>query len=766
MKPFKGRREDARLLRGAGRYSADWNAPGQLHAVFVRSPHAHARIRTVEISAAAQATGVVAVLTGQDTARAGLRTLAPHLPFAGRGGAALLVPERPALARDAVNHAGEEVAVVIAATRHQASDAAELVMVEYDELPALIGVAAALAPGAPAIHPTIPGNVCFEHEYGDAAAAAAAIAAAAHVTRLTLDSPRVAPNPMEPRAVLATFDSDSGIFEICCSNQGANEMSGGLAQMLGVEPAQIRVQMVDVGGAFGPRGSAYPEYAVLLHAARLLGRPVKWVSTRSEDFLVDSQGRGIRLEGELALDAAANFTALRTRWLCDHGAYLTGGGTITNTMNGQLIAGGPYRTPAVHGLHRLVITNSVPVNAYRGAARPDAAYLIERLVDQAAFELRIDPIELRRRNAIPEARMPYTTPTGSVFDSGDFPRLLEIAERESDWAGFPARREISAGQGKLRGIGCALFLEPSGGGAAPRDEVALRFGADGRLRLYMAPRSNGQGHETVFAELVADWLGIDPLDIELCAGDPDGPRLVGGGSFGSRSIMTQGSVLQVAAAEVIRKGTALAAEVLEAAPADIGFADGRYVIAGTDRAVTIAEIIRRHGDHKGHPLDTLSALQIPRAFPSAAHVAELEIDPETGAVAVLGYTAVDDIGRVVNATLAAGQLHGGIMQGAGQALCERSAYDPASGQLLAGSFMDYAMPRAGMVPPPAVTDASVPSPNNPLGAKGAGEAGTVGAAPTLMNAVMNALRPAGVAAFDMPASPDRVWAALQARGPG
>ena len=760
-KPFKGRREDARFVQGAGRYSSDWNLPNQLHAIFVRSPHAHARITSIDTTDAEQSPGVVAVLTGKDVAGS-LHTLKPHLPFAGRGGTPLLVPERPALARDAVHHAGEEVAVVLAETRHQASDAAELVLVEYEELPAVIGVDTAIAAGAPLVHPEIAGNICFEHEYGDAAQAAAAIAAAAHVIRLTLDSPRVSPNPMEPRAVLASFDGATGDFEIACSNQGANEMSGGLAQMLGTEPARIRVKMVDVGGAFGPRGSAYPEYAVLLHAARVLGRPVKWVSTRAEDFLVDSQGRGIALAGELALDVDGNFLALRTRWLCDQGAYLTGGGTITNLMNGQLIAAGPYRTQVLYGHHSLVMTNSVPVNAYRGAARPDAAYLIERLVDQAAFELGIDQFELRRRNAIQPAQMPYTTPSGSVFDSGDFPRLLEIAERESAWAGFPVRRDEARARGVLRGIGCAFFLEPSGGGAAPRDEVLVRFSREGKIRLYMAPRSNGQGHETVFAELVADWLGIDPLDIELRAGDPDGPRLVGGGSFGSRSTMTQGSVLKIASAEIIQKGTPLAAEMLEAAAHDIAFANGRYSIAGTDRAVTMADVIRHHGTPEEHPLDTLSALQLPRAYPSGVHVAEIEIDPETGVVTVLSYVAADDIGLFVNKVLAEGQIQGGVVQGAGQALCERSVYDKETGQLIAGSFMDYAMPRAGMIPGVRITDASVPSPNNPLGAKGVGESGTVGAAPTIMNAVMSALRQAGLREFDMPASPDRVWAALHA----
>jgi carbon-monoxide dehydrogenase large subunit len=404
----------------------------------------------------------------------------------------------------------------------------------------------------------------------------------------------------------------------------------------------------------------------------------------------------------------------------------------------------------------VVITNAAPVNAYRGAGRPDAAYLIERLIDHAAATLALDPIALRRRNAVPAASMPYRTPTGSVFDSGDFPRLLAIAERESDWQDFPARRAASARAGKLRGIGCALFLEPSGGGAVPKDQVAVHF-ADGSVRAYIAPRSNGQGHETVFADLIADWLGIDPAMVEIRAGDPDGPRPVGGGSFGSRSLMTQGSVLKIASDDIIRKGLALAADLLEANAADIAFAAGIYTVAGTDRAITMTEIIR----HPAAPaLDTTADLQVPRAFPSAAHVAEIEIDPDTGTLEVLAYIVADDIGRVVNATLADGQLRGGIMQGAGQALCEHCVYDQASGQLLTGSFMDYAMPHAGLIPAPRITHASVPSPNNPIGAKGVGESGTVGAAPTLMNAVANALTAAGHAAIDMPASPHRIWAAI------
>ncbi len=759
---FKGRREDVRFVQGDGRYTSDWNLPGQLHAVFVRSPHAHARIRAIDVSAAAAVDGVVAVLTGADIARAGLRTLAPHLPFAGRDGSALRVPERPALALETVHHCGEEVAVVIAATRNQATDAAELVSVDYEDLPAVVGVDAALAASAPDAHEAIPGNVCFEFEYGDAAATETAIAGAAHVARLTVDSPRVAPNPMEPRAVLAWHDPERGTFEIRCSNQGINEMAGGLAKMLGVDQRQVRVHRVDIGGGFGPRGAPYPEYAVLLHAAKLLGRPIKWVSTRSEDFMVDCHGRGIRLSGELALDADGTFLALRTHWLCDQGAYLTGGGTLTNCMNGQLIAAGPYRTPIMYGFHRLVMTNAAPVNAYRGAGRPDAVYLIERLVDQAATEMNIDPIDLRRRNAIAGDKMPHRTPTGNSFDSGDFPRLLDMAARESGWHGFASRRADSARRGRLRGIGCALFLEPSGGGAAPKDQVAVEFTAAGGLKIFMAPSSNGQGHETVFPELFAEFLGIDPALVELRAADPDGPALIGGGSFGSRSTMTQGSVLLRASEEIIRKATLLAGDVLEADPADIEFVDGRFVVKGTDRAVTMTEIIRRHAGMTPHKLDTTSELQLARAYPSGAHVAEVEIDPTTGDIDVLSYVAVDDIGRVINTVLVAGQIQGGVVQGAGQVFGEQCVYDPSSGQLQTGSFMDYTMPRAGLIPGVRIKDASVPSPNNPLGAKGVGESGTVGAAPTLMNAVLNALRGAGVEQFDMPANPHRVWAALHA----
>ena len=708
--------------------------------------------------------GVVAVLDGADLIGAGMRTLPPTVPYMGRGGARILMPERPALAQERVRYVGEEVAVVIAETVRQAMDAAECINIDYDDLPAATGIDVALAAGAPQLHENIPGNFCFDFDYGDEAATAAAIAAAPHVVRLTVESPRVAPVPMEPRAVLASFNEATAQYEIRCSHQGVGVMSQGLAVMLGVDPDRIRVNMVDVGGAFGPRGSPYAEYAVLLHAAKRLGRPIKWVATRSEDFATDSHGRGIRLTGELALDATGHFLALRTLWLCDEGAYLTSSGALTNTINGQLMAAGPYRTPLVYGRHQLVMTNATPTNAYRGAGRPEAAYLIERLVDHAAAMLKLDPIDLRRRNALPRDAMPYRTPTGSEFDSGDPQGLLDAAQGSSGWDTFLMRRANSERAGRLRGIGCSLFQEPSGAGSAPTDEVAIMFAGDGRVMLYMAAQSSGQGHETVFSELVAMWLGLDREQVVLRAGDPDGPKLTGSGAFGSRTGMIQSNVFKIATNEVVHKALPLASEMLEADTVDLEFREGSFTVKGTDRSIAMATIVERVRDRSPHPLDTVSELPIFRAFPSGAHVAEVEIDPETGAVEVLAYTAVDDIGTVLSPVLAAGQVRGGILQGAGQVFGECCIYDPDSGQLLTGSFMDYVMPHADLMCPIVIIDRPVPSPTNALGMKGVGESGTIGAAPALMNAIADALRGAGVNHFDMPATPMRVWAVLDAAG--
>jgi aerobic carbon-monoxide dehydrogenase large subunit len=761
---FKGRREDQRLVTGAGRYTADWNLPGQLHAVFVRSDRAHADLRAVDKRQAERAPGVVAVFVGSDLAGAGFRTLPPLAHFPGRGGMKLIVPERPVLALDRVRHAGEEIALVIAETREAALDAAERVEIDYGERPAVIGFDAALAPGAPLLHDTIPGNVCFDFEYGDEAKTAETIARAHRVVRVTLESPRVAPNTMETRGALAAFDAASGRYEIRCGHQGGPAMRDALAHMLNVTPDKVRVHMVDVGGAFGARTAPYAEHPLLLWASRRLGRPVKWVSTRSEDFLTDNHGRAIRVAGELALDKDGRFLALRTDWLCDSGAYLSQAGVLTNSMNGLTMGAGAYRVEALYGRHRQIMTNTAPTNAFRGAGRPEAAFIVERLVDEAAAALGQDPWELRRRNVIRKDEMPYKTKTGAVFDSADFPGLIDRAESQSDWRGFPARRAEAAKRGKLRGIGCAVFIEPSGGGGVPKDQVAVRFEKNGRITLFNAAGPSGQSYETIFPEMVGAWLGIDPERIDCRPSDPDGPDLIGGASIGSRSALSQGTVYKIASDEVIRKGLALAADALEAASADVEFRDGRYVVKGTDRAVTLTDLVERHKGASPHPLDTVSEWVPQRAFPSGAHVAEIEIDAETGAAAIMRYTAVDDVGTVVNAVLAEGQIQGGVAQSAGQVFGEDCRYDAESGQLLTGSFMDYVMPRADLVQDFRTIDHSVPSPNNLLGAKGAGEAGTTGALPTCTNAVLDALRAAGAAPLDLPATPARLWAALHANG--
>ncbi|MDE2229795.1 MAG: xanthine dehydrogenase family protein molybdopterin-binding subunit [Alphaproteobacteria bacterium] len=758
---FRGRREDHRLLTGCGRYTADHSLPGQLHAAFRRADRAHALIRTIETRDAAHAPGVVAVLTGQDVADAGFKTLPPIAPPPGRGGTKPIMPERPYLARDRVRFAGEEVALVIAGSHAAAVDAAELIEIDYDDLPPVIGFDAALATGAPTVHDNIPGNLCFDFEYGDAARTAAALAAAARVVRLTVESPRVAPNPMEVRSVLAAYDAAASRYEIWCAHQGLPALRNQLAVMLGVAPETVRVNHTDVGGGFGARVSPFPEFALLLHVARRLGHPIKWLSSRSEDFLCDNHGRAIRVSGELGLDRDGRFVALRTEWLCDEGAYLIPSGAMTNCLNPRQMGAGPYRIGAVYGHHLLVVTNTAPTSAYRGAARPEAALIVERLVDEAAAQLGIDAFELRRRNVLAKEQMPYETPTGSIFDSGDFRALIDRAESASDWRGFVARRDAAARNGKLRGIGCAVFVEPSGGGAAPKDQIAIRFDRDGRANLYNVAGPSGQGHETVFAELVAAWLGLDPARVIVRVNDPDAPPLIGNAAIGSRSTLSQGGAFKLGAAEVIRKGLTLAAEALECAAADLEFRDGRYVVKGTDRAVTLAEIVDRHKGAAPHPLDTIAEQPAQRAFPSGAHVAEIEIDAETGAVAVLRYTAVDDVGVLINRVLAEGQIHGAVMQGAGQVFGERCIYDPTTGQLVTGSFMDYVMPHADLVGAFSIAEHSVPSPNNALGAKGIGEAGTIGSLPACMNAVLDALRRAGVTQFDMPATPGRIWEAIR-----
>lgn len=749
---FKGRREDARLLTGQGRYTADWNRPGQAHAVFLRADRAHAVIRSIDMAAARAAPGVLAVLTGEDAVAAGFDRGSAMMPVKGRG-EALRVPPRPALATDRVRFVGEPVALVVAETAHQAADAAELIAVDYETLPVVADAAAALASDAPIIHDAVPDNLCFDFDYGDAAATDAAFAQAACVVRLTLTSGRVVGNPMEPKAALAAWDND--VLDLWTSTQGMTAMRDSFAAQSGLPLERIRIRAKDVGGGFGIRGPAYPEHMALALAARITGRAVKWVASRAETFLSDYHGRGLVLTGALALDAEGRFLALRHEWLADQGAHPVATGPLINSLNPACMSTGCYLVPVVYGRHRLAITNTVPVTAYRGAGRPDMAYIVERLVDEAALKTGIDRIELRRRNLIPRDAMPYRPPTSPVFseyDSGDYRGGLDQALAAADWDGFAARRANSSARGRLRGIGCAVFVEPSGG-VVPKDEVAITFDADGSVVLHTVVTSNGQGHETVYPEIVARVFGINSSRVRLSAGDPEGPVLVGGGAFASRSMMSHGAASLVAAREVVEKGRALAANRLEAAVADIEFAAGVFRIAGTDRVIDLVTLAANGA------LDTTTGLPAGRAFPSGAHVAEVEIDPETGETLVVRYTAVDDCGVVISPVLLEAQILGGMFQGLGQVLGELCVYD-ADGQLATGTFMDYPMPRADMLTRFEIGDFCVRSPTNPLGVKGAGEAGTTGALPAAMNAILDALRPAGVTELDMPATAHRVWRAL------
>ena len=753
---FKGRREDERLLTGVGRYTADWSQPGQLHARFLRSVHAHARIVSIDLSAALVSDGVRAVLTAADMVAAGFSRGVAHMPFSGRDGA-LRSPVSPALASGRVRFVGEPVAIVVADTEAQADDALEAIAIEYETLPSVSDGVAALAAGAPVLHAGVPGNLCFDYAYGDEAAVEAAFAGAAHRVVLEMDSPRVVGNPMEPKAALAAWDGD--VLELWSASQGMTGMRDGMAGLTGLPAERIRVHARDVGGAFGIRGAAYQEYAALALAARQVGRPVKWVASRSETFVSDYHGRAVRMRGELALDAAGRFLAIRHDWICDIGAHPSAAGPMTNVMNAALMASGAYRIGAVAGRNRLAVTNTVPITAYRGAGRPDMAYAVERLVDQAAHEVGIDRLTLRRRNLIGAGSFPYaiaSAPVPSSYDSADFGALLDAALIESDWAGFEARRAEARGRGKLRGIGLALFIEPAGG-VAPADEGAITFEADGTVLLHEVAIASGQGHETVLPEIAAGVLGIAPERIELRAGRLDGPVLKGAGAFGSRSMMSQGSVLQAAATAAVEKGKALAAEALEVVLADLEFADGAYRIVGTDRTVGLLDLALRHPG----ALDSTVSLPAPKAFPSGAHVAEVEVDPDTGETALLHYVSIDDCGVVVNRTLAEGQIFGGLWQGLGQVFGEACRYDE-HGQLLSGSFMDYAMPHAELARRVTIRFVLTPSPSNQLGAKGIGEAGTVGSLPTAVNAVMDALRPAGVTALDMPLTAQRVWSVLAA----
>jgi len=754
--------EDPRLVTGTGRFSADWQLPGQCHACFVRSDRAHARIRAIDAVRAMALPGVLAVLTAADVDAAGWDSLPCTLALTGVGGQRLRRPPRPVMARGRVRHVGEIVACVVAQTVAVAEEAAGLVAVSYEDLPVIADVRAAVAPGAFTLHDEVPGNVAFEYETGDAARTAEAFARAASVVRLDLRHQRLVGNPMEPRACIASFDAMAGGFTLHTSTQGVNALRAQLAAVTGLDDTRFRIVAQDVGGGFGVRYNAYPEHCALMLAAQRVGRPVRWVGTRTELFASDEQGRGVESTGEVALDERGRFLAFRMHYRCDMGAYLTATGPFIDIQNTLETLSGVYAVPTLHARFDLIMTNTVPVGAYRGAGRPLASYLVERLVEEAARECGLDRVEIRRTNMVPRDGFPHRTPNAGAIDCGDFQQLLARAVEASDWHAFEARRAQAQARGRLRGIGLASWIEFSSPGFHPKDEVEIRFRPDGGVDLYSVTHSSGQGHETSFADIVGGVLGIDPACIVHHPGDPD-VLLIGSATGGSRSLFAVGSVFKLAAEKVVEQGRALAAAHLGVDAGALTFDAGVYRAAGSRDGVALQALVRR--DTPGpSPLDVKLDVKVGGNYPNGCHVAEVEIDPDTGAVTIVRYVAVDDCGTVVNPVVVEGQVHGGVVQGIGQALLEHAIYDDASGQLLTGSFTDYAMPRAGIVGTFEVHECPVPTRANPLGAKGVGEAGATGAPPTVMNAVLDALRPAGVRTLDAPATPARVWAAIRDAG--
>ena len=754
----QGRLEDHRMLTGRGRYVSDWNLPRQAYACFVRSDRAHADIVAIDTAPAGASAGVLAVFTAEDLAA--LKSLPAALPAKGRGGTELINPGRPALAQGRVRFAGDALAMVVAETAAVAADAAELVAVEYRDRPAVVTLEQAVAPGAPLVHDGVPGNVALDYESGDEARTRAAFEAAARVVKLSVHNSRVVGNPMEPRACLAAYLPEGGLYHLYTCTQGAANMRNQLSVVLGVPPEKIRVIAEEVGGGFGVRFNLYPEYCAALQAAKALGRPVKWTGTRSEVFLADEQARDVLTHGELALDAGGRIIGMRFDMVANLGAYLAPTGPFINTIGIVNCLSGVYDVPAAYARIRLALTNTAPLAAYRGAGRPIMSYALERLVEHAAVELGVDPAELRRRSFIPKDRFPYRIAAGYEYDCGDFEGVMDKALAAADWAGFPARRAQAARRGRLRGRGMSTYIEATGAGFAPQDQVELRWGEDGELIAYAPTHNHGQGHETTFAQVVAGVLGVPPEAFRLRTAGADF-YLLGNATGGSRSLLAVGSVLMQAAQEMVKKGLDLAAEALEAAAADIEFREGRYRIKGTDRSIGLRELARS----RPGALDVAYANKFGSTFPNGCHIAEVEIDPQTGEAEIAAYVACDDAGNVINHQIVEGQVHGGLAQGAGQVFSELAVYDRDSGQLLTGSFMDYAMPRAGILQNLVLLEHPVPTRTNPLGAKGVGEAGVTGSLPALMNAVADALRGAGVRGFDMPATPARVWRALQEAAP-
>jgi len=751
------RREDQRLLTGTGKYVDDVPLKNQTHLVFVRSPHAHAKIVSIDTSAAKSAAGVIGVFTGAELLADGVGDFPIGPGLKNAVGKDMAAPPYYPLAVGEVRFVGETVVAVIAQTRAQAEDAAELVVIDYAEQPAVTTIEAASAPNAPLLWADSPGNVAAQTEFGSKEKCDAAFAKAKHVAKVSFYNQRLVPVSMEPRGSAAEFDKASGRLTLHTSCQNPSGLQEKLADaILKMPRANVRVTVGDVGGGFGMKTMLYPEDAVCAYAARKLGRAVAWRASRSEEFLSSTHGRDQINHAELALDADGKVLGLRIEIVGNVGAYACSPGAIIVVAIGPKVITGVYHIPALHLRATALLTNTNLVSAYRGAGRPEAIYLIERLMNQAAAQMDLDPAELRRRNFIQPTQMPYTTPMGETFDSGNFPHMLDRILGLADWKGYEKRRAESKAKGKLRGRAISTFLEWTG--VVHEETIDLHVEADGRILVYTAMQAMGQGIETSYVQILAETLGVDPERFVIVQGDSDVAQ--GLGSMGSRSLYIGGSAMLTASNDAIAKGRQLAAEALEAAGPDITYRDGRFTVAGTDLGIDLFELAGRQPE-KRIAVKTLQKVGGP-SWPNSCHVCELEVDPETGVVQIVKYTTVDDVGRVINPMIVAGQVHGGIAQAVGQALLENTHYDAETGQLVSGSLLDYCVPRADDLPNfSTYTDETTPCKINPLGAKGVGELGTVGGTPTVMNALIDALRPLGVENIEMPATSERVWRAIR-----
>jgi len=787
--PFEGigasvrRKEDQRFLSGRGQYTDDLNRPGQTWAHILRSPHPHARIRGIDTKAAAAMPGVLAVFTGKDMADAGVGGLPCGWLIHNKDGTPMAEPPHPVLAVDKVRHVGDPVAVVVAETRAQARDAAEAIVVDYEVLPAVVTMAQALAPGAPLVHDSALGNLCYDWHIGDKAVVDAAFARAHKVATLELVNNRLIPNAMEPRAAIGEYDRGTGDYTLWTTSQNPHVIRLLMgANVLHIPESRLRVIAPDVGGGFGSKIYHYAEEAIVTWASGRVERPVKWTADRVESFMSDAHGRDHVSKAELALDENGKILALRVSTLANMGAYLSTFAPCIPTYLYATLLAGVYTTPAIYCEVKAVFTNTVPVDAYRGAGRPEATYLLERLMDVAAAETGIDRIELRRRNFIQPDQFPYQTPVALQYDSGNYQATLDQALQAADWNGFEARRAEAKRRGKLRGIGVSTYIEACGiapsavvgslGARAGLYEVGtIRVHPTGSVTVLTGAHSHGQGHETTFAQLVADKLGVPISQVEVVHGDT-GKVPFGMGTYGSRSLAVGGSAMMKAMDKIIAKGKRIAAHLMEASVEDIEFERGEFRVAGTDKKKTLTEIsVAAYVPHN-YPIEELepgleeTAFYDPKnfTFPAGCHVAEVEIDPETGRTQVVNFTAVDDVGRVINPMIVEGQVQGGVAQGIGQALLEACVYDE-NGQLLSGSMMDYTMPRADDLPPVGVATHTTLCTHNPLGVKGCGEVGAIGAPPAVINAVVDALKEYGVRHVEMPATPEKIWKIVNANRP-